>query len=412
MKYIFLIILQTMSISRTNRYFILILTIMLAGMVALSPFAIDTYLVAMPSMAKYFGVEINLIELTITLYFLGLAFGNFFGGPLSDSFGRKTIALTGIALYAGSAILIAFSSKIEHIIILRVFQAFGGGFATVTSNVFVRDWFEGKQVARFITIIGMIMMLAPLVAPVVGAFLLHWSGWQSIFIFLSIFAAIWFIAFYFLIPESRDSSLITRHITINQILAKYKEFFAHKQSVILLFSISFSMAGLYIFLSDASFIYIEYFKIDSEVFPLFFCANVVANVILSLANTYLLRIYRPEQILKTGLYMQLCAGIMLLANVWFFTPNLWVIFTGIALYIGSLGFIFGNGTAVILNYNPRVSGSANATIGVTRFVLSSIIGSLIAIFHSGNLIPSCTIIFLCTLLANGLYFCVSKKAAR
>lgn len=166
--------------------------------VAMSPLAIDTYLSAMPVMAKFFGVGINMIEITLTIYFLGFALGNFFGGPLSDAFGRKPIALTGIILYFLSALAIPFSEKIYFIWLLRFLQAFGGGFATVTAMVFVRDWFEGKQVARMATIISMIMMLAPLFAPVLGAGLLSFSGWQAIFYFLAFYAVVMFSIITFL----------------------------------------------------------------------------------------------------------------------------------------------------------------------------------------------------------------------
>jgi DHA1 family bicyclomycin/chloramphenicol resistance-like MFS transporter len=360
-------------------------------------------------MANYFDVEFNVVELTITLYFLGFATGNFFGGPLSDSFGRKTIALIGISLYAISAFAIPFCPKIEYILILRVIQAFGGGFATVTANIFVRDWYSGKRVARFLTIISMIMMLAPLVAPVLGTGLLHWKGWQSIFFFLFGFALLLFITFLILIPESRDKALITRKFTREQLLSKYKIFFSDKQSVLMLFAISFPMAGLYIFISSASFMYLEYFKIDQLHFPLVFSANVVLNILLSLLNTFLLKKYDPSQILKTGLLIQLLSGVTLFISILFPVPSFWIVFSSIVLFVGSLGLVFGNGTAVILNFNPEVSGSANATIGITRFVLGFLIGSLIALFHTGNLKPIGAFMFLCTLFGNILYFKVMNK---
>lgn len=164
----------------------LLLSILLAALVTLSPFAIDTYLIAMPNMAEHFNVHLSTIELTITLYFLGYALGFFFGGPLSDSFGRKPICLTGIALYGIAALLIPISNKLEYILILRIVQAFGGGFINVIPNVFIRDWYNGKQVAKLITIISMIMMIAPLIAPAIGAILVNYFQWQGIFYFLAI----------------------------------------------------------------------------------------------------------------------------------------------------------------------------------------------------------------------------------
>jgi len=392
-----------MSLNRTSKFFIPVLTMVMAAMVAMSPFAIDTYIAALPNIAEFFGVKLNVAELTITLYFLGFAFGNFFGGPLSDAFGRKTIALTGIALYGLTSLLITTCTKIEYVLILRVLQAFGGGFATVTGNVFIRDWYSGKQVARFVTIISMIIMLAPLFAPVLGAGLIHLYGWVSIFWFLFAFAILLFLSMWLLIPESRAPELITRKITGRQLLEKYQVFFSNKQSTILLFAISLPMSGLYVFITAASFIYIKYFGISQMRFPLFFSANVVLNIMLSFLNTMLLKKHDPEKILRYGLLLQLISGVTLVISVLMPDPQLWAVFASIVLYVGSLGLIFGNGTATILNHNPEVAGSANATIGIARFAISALIGSIMALFHTGDLVPFGIVLFFCTLTGNILY---------
>ncbi len=396
-------------IKNVNSKVLPVITVMLAALVTLSPFAIDSYLAAMPLMSKFFNVSINLVELTITSYFLGFAFGNFIGGPLSDSFGRKPIALTGILLYALASIVMPMCNSIEQVIFLRIVQAFGGGFATVTANVFIRDWFSGKDLAKLVTVVSMMMMLAPLFAPVIGSFLVEWKGWKGVFYFLFVFAVVLFILFFILIPESRNKEMITRKITKEQMFGKYRVFFSHRPSVITLFAVSFSMSGMYIFLTAASFIYIEYFEVSPAKFPLVFGANVLLNIILSFFNTFLLKRYRPMYILRAGLLLQLMAGILLFVAVLSGIASFVIIFAGIVVFIGSLGLIFGNGTAVILNHNPNVAGSANATLGIMRFVLSFIIGSLIALFHTGNLIPVGVGMFLCTLVGNLLYSIVMRE---
>lgn len=204
-------------------------------------------------------------------------------------------------------------------------------------------------------------------------------------------------------PESRKSEYITRKINAQQLIGNYKVFFKHKQAVTMLFTISFSMAGMFVFITSSSFIYLEFFGFKHEQFSLLFGSNVIFNVILSLTNTQLLKRYEPEQILKTGLRLQLLAGLVFFIAVLMPQPNFWLVFFSIVLYVGSLGMIFGNGTATILNKLPKISGSANATIGVTRFVLSFIAGTLPALFHTGNLIPIGIALLTCVVIAN-LFF--------
>lgn len=399
-----------MILNPKSKKFIPFLTVFLALMVAMSPFAIDTYLSGMPVMAKYFDVSLNKIELTLTLYFLGFAIGNFIGGPFSDVFGRKTIVLVGAFIYGVSAYSISFATKIEYVWILRVTQAFGGGFASVTSMVFVRDWFQGKQVARLATIISMIMMFAPLLAPVIGStFLVLW-GWQSIFIFLSIFASIVFVIFLFFVPESRPKIYLTKKITAKQLIGKYLQFFQNKQAILMLFTIAFAMSGMFTFITGVSFIYLEYFKMPENIFPILFGSNVILNVIMSLSNSFLLKKYEPIQLMKLGLAIQFTAGLTLLCGSIFIPNNFFIVFIPIVFFIGSLGMVFGNGTAIILNLVPEISGSANATIGITRFVISFIVGSIPALFSKTNLIPITIVMFICTLIAN--IFMISYKNNR
>lgn len=398
-----------MLLKTTHKSFVTVLNLALALLTAMSPFAIDTYLSAMPDMATHYGVGINMIELTLTLYFLGFALGNFIGGPLSDSFGRKKIAVTGIILYGVSAILIPFTNSIYLIWILRLTQAFGGGFASVTAMVFVKDLFHGKQVAKMATIIGMIMMLAPLFAPVIGGALLHAGSWKLIFYFLAGFSILLLLIFTLIIPESRPIELQTKQLTRKQLIGNYQLFFKNKKAVLLLFSVAFSVSGMFTFITSASFIYMDFFNFKAEIFPLLFGANVVLNIVLSLLNTYFLRKHEPEQMLYIGLILQLIAGVIMAIAVLLPSPSFWAVFFSIVLFVGSLGMVMGNGTAMILHLTPEISGSANATIGVTRFVISFVTGSIPALFHSGNLIPIGIVMFICSLLGNVLFVAFKRQ---
>lgn len=388
-----------MPIKKDTKLFVPAITILLAMLTSMSPLAIDTYLSSMPIIAEYFGVTISKVEISLTVYFLGFALGNFFGGPLSDAFGRKTLALVGVTLYGISAFAIPLCTTIQQVWVLRAVQAFGGGFASVTAMVFVRDWFEGKQVARLATIISMIMMFAPLLAPVIGTVLAHLIGWQSIFYFLAAFATCVWVLFIVLMPESRAKHLVTRKITYQQFVGRYLQFWKSKQAVLLLLATSFSMSGMFVFITSSSFIYLEYFGFTPNFFPVLFASNVLLNVVMSLMNNVLLKRYEPRNMLQLGLVLQLIASLILivatLKDVSPFVP----VFMAIVLYVGSLGFVFGNGTAMILNLLPQISGSANAMIGVTRFIMSFIVGSIPSLFYNGTLVPIGVTMLSCSCIA-------------
>jgi len=400
-----------MTLSKNNKLFLSVTTVLLAMLTAMAPMGIDTYLSSMPDMANYFGVKINQVELTLTIYFLGFAFGNFLGGPISDAFGRKTLALIGIGLYLLSAFLIPFVTTIQMVWVLRAVQAIGGGFATVTPMIFIRDWFEGKKVARLATIIGMIMMFAPLFAPILGGALAHYWGWKSIFFFLTVYAAAIGLSLLFLIPESRPKELITNRISFSEFFGKYKLLFSNKAAVFILLTIAFSMAGLYAFITAGSFIYLDYFGFPPEYFPLLFGANVLLNVILSLSNNVLLKKHKTLNIIKVGVFMQLLAGILLFFATLPAKASFIPVFISIIWFVGSIGMIFGNGTALLLNLVPELSGSANAMIGLTRFLFGSFAGFMIAFFHTDNLTPVGIVMLSCVVLAN-LFLLLYSRSLR
>ena len=385
---------------------------LLCALSAFGPLGLDSFLAALPIMGTYFGVNMAVIKLTITFYFLGYALGSFFGGPSSDSFGRKPIILLGIIIYGISSLLITLASRIEWVLFYRLIQGFGGGFTITMVSVFIHDRFQGNKVAKFITLVSMIMMLAPVFAPIIGYFFIQFIGWKGVFYFLFTYSIILFLLF-LLIRESRNPSLITNKITANQLLKQYKIFFSYRQPVLLLLSISFSMAGIYIFLTEASYIYIQYFKIEQKFFPLLFAGNIILNIFFSIGNIRLLKSYHPQTLARLGFIIQLIAGIALFITVEFM-PSFWIVFCLISIFIGAIGLIFGNGSAIIIKYNAQVSGAASANISIFRFILGFLLGSIVALFHSNSLIPMGTGMFCCALIANVLFaiFTIEKSSGK
>jgi len=167
----------------TSNFQVSNLAFKLALLVALTPFAIDTYLPAMLNIAVSMNASVNDVSMTIPLFLIGFALGQLVGGPLSDRYGRKPIAYIGLAVFLVCSLLISLSDNVETFYILRFIQAVGGGFATVVSAAIVRDLYSGKESAKVFSMITLVMMVAPLIAPALGAVMLAIGDWQHIFIF-------------------------------------------------------------------------------------------------------------------------------------------------------------------------------------------------------------------------------------
>ena len=150
------------------RYFLFFV----ATIVALAPFAIDTYLPALPTMAAALGVDIVQMNLTMSTYMAGFAIGQLIGGPVSDQIGRRRIGVAGLLLFIATSLLIANAESALEIQVLRAVQAFGGGFASVICMAMVRDSYSAAEAAKRFPTVMLVMLSAPLLAPVIGAFLL------------------------------------------------------------------------------------------------------------------------------------------------------------------------------------------------------------------------------------------------
>ena len=165
------------------------LALMLALLVAVMPFSIDAYLPAMPQMAAALGADIHQIEQSLSVFLLGVALGQLVGGPVSDLKGRRKVALFGLAVYVMATTALLWTDTVAHLLLWRGVQALGGGMATVTVAALVRDRFGGREAAQMFALIGIIMMAAPLAAPMLGALLKNLGGWRAIFEFLALYAA-------------------------------------------------------------------------------------------------------------------------------------------------------------------------------------------------------------------------------
>ena len=156
---------------------------------AFPPLTIDLYLPALPQMVEVFNTDRSMVNLTLSSYFVTYAIGLLFWGPLSEKFGRKPILLIGLAGYMVASILCAMTNNIEQLIGARIFQAFAGSAITVIATAIVKDLYDGREREKIMATIMSLVIIAPMVAPVFGAFLLKIASWRMMFVTLAIFGA-------------------------------------------------------------------------------------------------------------------------------------------------------------------------------------------------------------------------------
>ena len=364
----------------------LYLIILISILSSVAPMGVDTYLPSIPEIAKYFDVNIHKVELSLSIFLIGFAIGQIFGGPISDRYGRRVGSIVGLLGYALFSCLIIFSSSIYELWIYRFLEAFFGGITVVNATAAVRDRFSGQEAAKVFSLIGMVRSLAPLLAPVFGAAIIHFFPWEGIFVFLTIYALIVAFFIYKDLPESFT-------YTKQNIIESYKLVLTHKKAMKAMLVLAISFGAFFIIIAKTSYIYIEYFGIKTDYFPLFFGINFIILIAMIKVNVNLLKTYQAKNIAKYATLIQFCVGIIFLLIHKDMNLILTVII--IASYMSMMAFIFGNCMSLAIEHFSKNAGVASGVIGVLQFGLGALISSVALNFdNNGFFVIAFSITFL------------------
>ncbi|WP_419234151.1 multidrug effflux MFS transporter [Aliarcobacter cryaerophilus] len=364
----------------------LYLIILISILSSVAPMGVDTYLPSIPEIAKYFDVNIHKVELSLSIFLIGFAIGQIFGGPISDRYGRRVGSIVGLLGYALFSFLIIFSSSIYELWIYRFLEAFFGGITVVNATAAVRDRFSGQEAAKVFSLIGMVRSLAPLLAPVFGAAIIHFFPWEGIFVFLTIYALIVAFFIYKDLPESFT-------YTKQNIIESYKLVLTHKKAMKAMLVLAISFGAFFIIIAKTSYIYIEYFGIKTDYFPLFFGINFIILIAMIKVNVTLLKTYKAKNIAKYATLIQFCVGIIFLLIHKDMNLILTVII--IASYMSMMAFIFGNCMSLAIEHFSKNAGVASGVIGVLQFGFGALISSVALNFdNNGFFVIAFSITFL------------------
>ncbi|MCC5884668.1 MAG: multidrug effflux MFS transporter [Halomonas sp.] len=374
------------------------LALLVAINTALAPFAIDAYLPAMAALADSIGASIHHTELSISVFMAGFAIGQLLFGPVSDRLGRKPVLLSGLVVFLLASLMLATVGSLTELLVWRFVQALGGGACVVNSAAIVRDCFSGRQAASVISTMAMIMMLAPLVAPLFGSALLYLSGWRLIFIFLAGYAAflIWLMSTR--LPETRHPDQPVASFA--QVLRNYASVVRHREGLGYICAVAASFGGLFAFVTASPYVYMDYFGLTPATYPFVLASNVVFIALSNRLNIHLLKTRTPLQNLYLGLSIQLVAAASLVAVTMTGLASLPVVVILIMLYSGMIGLISPNAMALLLDHFGHMSATATALMGAAKFGSAALAGVMVGAFEIESLWPMVLTMLVASLFGN------------
>ena len=397
-----------MSEKNTGKPYSIFWIMLLALFTSLGPLSIDMYLPALPQMAADFQVSTLQMANTLPAYFMGLAIGQLIYGPISDRIGRKKPLYFGMALYAIASLLCMLAPDHWSLIAARILQALGGCVGVVIARAAIRDRLDVQSSAQAFAQMMIVMGVAPIMAPVIGAVMLQYFEWQSIFILLSMIGLICLLCVHFFFEETLK---IENRLKLNfkQVLILYSSILQDKSFRLPMLAGCLSGASLFCYISSASAVFMDSYGLSQQQFAFAFAFNAMGIILISACNKRLANLFNVFQRLKIGGLIQVSGAIILLIAGFLSVAPIALVMFGMFLAVSGIGFTGPNAMAIAMAQQGARAGTASAIMGSAQFACGLVGGVILNFLLWGALLNMALLMVLFTLSGLIAVFAVEKQ---
>jgi DHA1 family bicyclomycin/chloramphenicol resistance-like MFS transporter len=294
---------------------------------------------------------------------------------------------------------------------LRFFQAIGGGFSPVICMATVRDIYPVEQLGRRFATVTMVLLLAPLVAPALGAAVLPF-GWETIFMLKAVYAAVLLLAYAWLVPETRPGHL--RNLSLRSVFVQCfdvvrRRVDARRLPIRYAMAMAFSASCMMIFVTNSSFIYMEYFGVGPARFSMLFALSVLGFMSMNLFSMWRLKSDNAGTFFRTGLTLQLVIVVGLVGVVAAGSAALSTVVPFIVLAVSTLGLVGPAGSSRYMGFFRELAGSASSVYTTMMFLLGGTFGWLSGLINDGTLLPIAAMMLGASLTANAISWGLPRR---
>jgi MFS transporter, DHA1 family, multidrug resistance protein len=381
--------------------------IVIASIMALNPLATDMMLPALPKIASTFHiVTANRPQAVLSTFLIGFGVGQFVMGPLSDRFGRRPVLVDGMALYCVASMLVVTAQSFETLLLARALQGLGTSATRVIATSIVRDCYAGRRMASVMSLAMMVFISVPIIAPSFGQAVMLLTQWRGIFIVLMLYGVLALIWSALRMPETLPISK-RKSLAIRDVLGAFRQTVTNRQTLGYALAAGGVQGSLFGFVFSSQQIFTGIYKLGNY-FPMAFAAIAIGIAIAGFLNARFVGRLGMRVISHGALVgFVAVAGIMLVAAKTQMLPlPLFIVLAALMMFV--FGLIFSNFTALAMEPQGHIAGTASSLYGSITTLLGIGIGTVIGQDYDGTLLPFATGFFLCALASLAVVAVVEK----
>jgi DHA1 family bicyclomycin/chloramphenicol resistance-like MFS transporter len=374
---------------------------------ALNPLAMDMMLPALPNIASAFNItSVNRPQMVLSVFLVGFGLGQFVMGPLSDRFGRRPILLGGMVVYCAASLLAIAAPSFETLLLARALQGVSTSATRVIATSIVRDCYAGRRMASVMSLAMMVFIAVPVLAPSFGQAVLLLTQWRGIFIVLMLYGVVALIWSALRMPETLPVER-RRSLAVRDVYDAFRQTVTNRQTLGYALTAGGVLGSLFAFVFTAQQVFTEIFRLGHW-FPVAFAACAIGTAIAGFTNSRIVDRLGMRVISHSALMLYVAvAGIMLAAAKLDMLPlPLFMVLSALMMF--SFGLMISNFTALAMEPQGRIAGTASSLYGSITTLLGISIGTKMGQDYDGTLLPFATGFFLCTLASLAVVLVVEK----
>ncbi|HDZ6126162.1 multidrug effflux MFS transporter [Staphylococcus aureus] len=368
-----------------------IFIIILGSLTAIGALSIDMFLPGLPDIRHDFQTTTSNAQLTLSMFMIGLAFGNLFAGPISDSTGRRKPLIIAMIIFTLASLGIVFVHNIWLMVALRFLQGVTGGAAAVISRAIASDMYSGNELTKFMALLMLVNGIAPVVAPTIGGIILNYSVWRMVFVILTIFGFVMVIGSLLKVPESLTVTNRESSSGLKTMFKNFKILLKTPRFVLPMLIQGMTFVLLFTYISASPFIIQKIYGMTAIQFSWMFAGIGITLIISSQLTGYLVDFIDSQKLMR-GMTMIQIIGVILVTIVLLNHWNFWILAIGFIILIAQVTGVATLGFTIAMDESSSGRGSSSSLLGLVQFLFGGVASPLVGVKGEDNPIPYIIII--------------------